>query len=45
MAGNKGFAYIKINKMANTTILSEHIYKLKIQHALKEKIKTLDRVK
>ena len=38
-AGNKGFAYIKINKMVNTSISSEHTFKLKIQFVLKEKTK------
>ena len=41
----KALPTLKLIRMANTTILSEHIYKLKIQHALKEKIRTLDRVK
>ena len=45
MAGNKGFAYIKINKNGKYHhIIGTHL-QVKIQHALKEKIKTLDRVK
>lgn len=37
----KALPTLKLIRMANTTILSEHIYKLKIQHALKEKIKDI----